>query len=84
MKVKFCKDCNWSRKADTTKDLRCINPYVMAIDARALSSIASEIDDIKVEYNYGVSCWSERDNKSLFAKCGMKGKLWAKKAMVPK
>lgn len=84
MKVKFCKNCKWSRKADTTKELRCINPYVMSVDSHTLSTDSYEIDEIKVEYNYGVSCWSERDKKSLFAKCGMKGKLWEEKSSLPK
>lgn len=79
MKVKFCRDCMWSRKVNTMKDLRCINPYVMSINSYALSSVASEIDDTTVEYNYGVACCLERDEKSWFAKCGMKGKLWEEK-----
>ena len=78
MKVKFCKDCKWSRESKTTKELRCVNPYVVAKDSHALSTVGDIVDSNTVEYNYGKSCWSEREMK-WFAVCGMKGKLWEKK-----
>lgn len=78
MEVKFCKDCKWSRKSKTSYDLRCINPHVMSKDSHALSANISVIDEETVNYNYGKSCWSEREVK-WFAKCGMKGKLWEQK-----
>ena len=67
MQVKFCKDCKHSRP-DQYHSLRCVHPKVNAKDPWALA----------YENFTGSECRSERD-KTWFAQCGQKGKLWQSK-----
>ena len=83
-KVKFCKDCKWSRhNSRSSYDLRCINDQVVSEYPWALSRWKDPNED--TEYNYGTGCHEERSKKSWFAPCGIKGKLWEerKKAIIP-
>ena len=67
----FCKDCKWSWKLkDSDWEIRCLNPHVNANSSWALSC-GTEIS--------GTAASTERSDKSWFAKCGMKGKLWEPK-----
>lgn len=83
MKVKFCKDCKWSRYVSTAKCMRCVNPYVLSHDYQALASSATFIDDEQVEFEYGTACWEER-SKRWFSPCGMKGKRFEQRVDIPK
>lgn len=66
--VKFCKDCMWSKTPADDWNMDCSHPSVVATDHRALASTT--------QYVY-TSARSERE-KTWFAACGRKGKLWAK------
>ena len=74
LKVKFCKDCKWSRSnSRSTYELRCIHDLVVAEYPWALARWKDPSEE--TEYNYGTGCHEER-SKKWFAKCGIKGKLW--------
>lgn len=70
----LCLDCKWSKPEPRFEwNNRCFHPKVIARDPWALSN------------NYegqpvGVSCRDERQKRSLFAPCGMSGRLWERKA----
>jgi len=72
-KVKFCKDCKWSRSDKRNYGLHCVHPLVVANYPWALSR--SETPYETDEYNRGTDCHEER-SKKWFCKCGLKGKLW--------
>lgn len=73
MKVKFCKDCKWSRKDKKYSDIRCIHDDIVSHDQWALSR-----PDYENDFMFGSCCSTER-SKKWFGKCGMKGKLWEPK-----
>ena len=67
----LCRDCKHSEPDKSSPwSLRCQHPIVNASDTWALSSAVE---------GKGSDCRDERDRKSFFAKCGMKGKLWEHK-----
>ena len=71
MKVKFCKDCQYSRQRE--KDygaLRCVHPVSNANDYWALAN---------TQEAHGSSCGDERKQRGWFTNCGIKGKLWKSK-----
>lgn len=69
----LCKDCKWSAMHEG-RDwyLKCVNPIINAKDSWALSRA-------KGDTAYGSDAQRERAKTGLFAKCGMKGKLWEPK-----
>lgn len=75
MEVKFCKDCK-SSKPEHNSDWNnvCYNPQVVIKNAWALGNNCG----IDKKSACGVSCVDERGKKSIFAACGMKGKLHEK------
>lgn len=63
-----CAACKYSMPDKSNNDLlRCTNPKVNAKNANYLSAI---------DQNTGFYCRTERDNRSLLAACGVKGKCW--------
>ena len=72
-KPKLCLECKYYEKdKDHPWRGKCFNYKVISSDPWALAN----------NYEgkpYGVSCLEERRNKSFFAKCGIKGKLWEPK-----
>lgn len=65
-KVKFCKDCKWSRES-SYGSMKCINPVLNSKDAWALAYPTFS----------GTDCRPEREKSWLqFPSCGMSGKLW--------
>lgn len=67
----LCRDCKHSKPEPNSEwNLRCQHPIVNGADPWALSAAS---------VGKGSDCRSERERKTLFAKCGMKGKLWASK-----
>lgn len=69
----LCKDCKFATlEKYSLNSLRCNNPVVNANDEWALSAGSSGSSGT------GTSCHNERAVR-WFAKCGMKGKLWASK-----
>ncbi len=65
----LCRDCKHSQPEERSEwNLRCLHPIVSAKDPWALAGGGA----IR-----GSDCRSERERRSLFAPCGMKGKLWA-------
>jgi len=67
----LCRDCKHS-EPDTNSawSLHCNNPVVNGADPFALASNVQ---------GRGTDCRGERDRKSFFAKCGLRGKLWEAK-----
>jgi hypothetical protein len=72
----LCKDCKWSKpeRRPTDHNNRCFHPKVVCKDSWALANNNFEGDPT------GVYCRDERRKYSLFAACGMKGKLWEPRA----
>lgn len=69
----FCKDCAWSAPEERSEwNLRCHHPEVNARDPWALAAAAN----IK-----GSDCRGVREKNSVWAVCGMKGKLWEPKKL---
>ena len=67
----MCRDCKHSEpEKNSSWSLRCQNPVVNGADPFALASS---------ENGRGTDCRGERERKSLFAKCGLRGKLWEPK-----
>ena len=68
----LCKECKWSvAENDREWNVNCVHPKVNACDPYALGGGPGRI--------YGTGCVEERKRIGLFAKCGMKGKLWEPK-----
>ena len=66
----FCRDCKHHQNLiETSMLLRCVHPIVNTKDSEALAQ----------KNTLGSVCEKERNNKSWFAPCGMKGKLWEPK-----
>jgi len=65
---KFCKDCKYVFTKETWSSLRCKHPQVNSADPWALAYLDFS----------GTECRSERE-KTWFAKCGIKGKLYEPK-----
>jgi len=65
--VKRCIDCRWSVKRNDRWDMACQHPLVNAADPYFLS-----YDHAKL----GSDCTDQRRQTGLFAKCGMRGKLF--------
>lgn len=64
----LCRECKWSRAVPSREwSLRCVHPVINANDSWALARRDGEI---------GSAARDERAKRSLFAKCGIKGKLW--------
>ena len=73
-KPKLCQDCRWSRpERELSWNNRCLHPSAVARDAWALATNAPQ------PAGAGVDCHTERGKRSLFAACGMRGKLWEEK-----
>ena len=71
----LCADCAHSKpEKESAWNLRCHNPKVNAKDHWALGSISS---------SNGSSCIAERERKWP-SECGMRGNLWAEKALAGK
>ena len=67
----LCRDCSHSEPEHQFEhNLRCKHPVVNANDPWALSSGSSFA---------GTSCREQRQSRSWFAPCGIKGKLWEPK-----
>ena len=72
----LCKDCKYSRPEDERSHYNvCTHPKVMSDDSYTLASNF-------INKPHGSSCRDEREKK-LFAKCGMKGKLWESRGLLP-
>lgn len=70
---KLCMNCKWSKPdGNSSWSNRCFHPKVVMHDSFALGN-NREGDP------YGVSCSSERDKRSWFAQCGMRGLLYEAK-----
>lgn len=68
----FCIDCKWSKTyEDRSWVLYCTNPIINANDSWALASSVGE--------GKGSEARAERNKTGIFAKCGIKGKLWESK-----
>lgn len=65
---KMCQDCRHSEKSKWVTNF-CQHPKVTANDGWILSGNTQN----------GYSCFLERSNRSWFAKCGVKGKLFEPK-----
>ena len=66
----LCRDCKFSKPSPGSEwNLKCLHPRVNAGNAWALVANG----------DFGCECRGERERRSLFAPCGMKGKLWEKK-----
>ena len=64
----LCADCRHSEPEESSSwALRCVNPKVNARDPWALSSSRK---------GRGTDCRGERERRSFFAVCGIKGKAW--------
>ena len=77
LKVKFCKDCKWSRTDKSSYEVRCVHSSVVANDPWALTRMNTEHYEDR-DFGCGKSCHEERSQK-WFGKCGIKGKLWETK-----
>ena len=75
MKLKFCKDCKWS-KPDSPESWsnNCYHVFVVGENPRALANNDEN----------GVDCQNERKRRSWFSNCGIHGKLWEPKNEVLK
>ena len=64
----LCRDCKHSEEeTNSAWNLRCKHPVVNGNDPWALASSL---------IGRGTGCRGERERRSLFAKCGLRGKLW--------
>ena len=69
----LCMDCRYSKpEPNSSWNNRCFHPKVVASDSWALANNHEGKPT-------GVSCHDERRKRSIFAQCGMKGKLWEPK-----
>lgn len=69
----LCMDCKYSKPEKRSEwNNRCFHQKVVARDSWALANNNEGMP-------FGVSCRAEREKRSLFAACGMKGKLWEPK-----
>ncbi len=67
----FCKDCKHSKpEKNSTWNLLCHHPVINAKNSYALSRAGT--------FELGSDCRDQRSQKSWFAPCGMRGKLWEK------
>jgi len=70
----LCMFCRYSKPEPRSEwNNRCFHPKVVASDSWALANNQEGAPA-------GVSCRDERGKCSLFAPCGMKGKLWEPKS----
>ncbi len=70
---KLCMDCKYSKPEErSTWNNRCFHPKVVCADSWALSNNNEGKP-------YGVCCRDERQKRSWFAPCGMRGKLFERK-----
>lgn len=66
----LCMKCKHSMSDQPTiYNNKCYHPLLIAADAEALA----RSDESRL---YGVNRFIERGNRSPFARCGMRGKLW--------
>lgn len=64
----LCSECRHSTPEERSSwALRCTHPKVNGADPWALAS---------AQKANGTDCRGERERKSWFAQCGIKGKLW--------
>ena len=71
----LCRDCKYSAPEERSSwAIRCHHPKVNANDSWALSNGGSV---------QGSDCRAQREKRSFFALCGMRGKLWAPKDSLP-
>lgn len=71
----LCRDCKHSEPdRNSNWNLHCNHPVVNGADPWALASAST---------GRGTDCRGERERRSLFAKCGIKGKLWELRAESP-
>jgi hypothetical protein len=68
----FCKDCVWAELSDT--NAFCTHPKVVKTDSVILAKNPKGAENADL---IGTSCLRERDNRSWFAPCGIRGKLWS-------
>jgi hypothetical protein len=69
----LCMHCRHSKPEESRSSFhRCFHPVVVSKDAWALSAN-------KEGQPSGTSCYDERRKRSIFAPCGMRGKLWEAK-----
>lgn len=72
---KLCLDCKYSKPEErSTWSNRCFHPKVIAADSWALANNNEGKP-------YGVTCRDERQRRSWFAPCGMKGRLFERKEL---
>jgi len=70
----LCADCRHSEPdGDSSWSLRCSHPKVNAADPYALASARKA---------RGTDCRGERERRSFFSVCGIKGKAWEPKPMA--